>query len=77
MSFQHFTGLKNTASVPDRSTIWIPRERLVQAKVEHLILDEVQSQLQPNGFKASAGQIINASVVRARLSTTRLKNRRL
>lgn len=65
MSFQRFAGLKNTARVPDRNTIWNFREWLVQAKVEHLIFDEVQRQLQLNGFNAREGQIINASIVRA------------
>lgn len=65
MSFQHFAGLKNSARVPDRITIWNFRERLVQAKVEHLIFDEVRPQLQLNGFKAREGQIIDASIVRA------------
>jgi IS5 family transposase len=65
MSFQRFAGQKNTARVPDRNTIWNFRERLVQAKVEHLIFDEVQRQLQLNGFNAREGQIIDASIVRA------------
>ncbi|MDR6714293.1 IS5 family transposase [Pseudomonas hunanensis] len=51
--------------MPDRNTIWNFRERLVQAKVEHLIFDEVQRQLQLNGFNAREGQIIDASIVRA------------
>ena len=64
MSFQRFAGLKNSARVPDRNTIWTFRERLIQAKVEHLIFDEVQRQLQLNGFNAREGQIIDASIVR-------------
>ena len=36
MSFQRFAGLKDSARMPDRNTIWNFRERLVQAKVEHL-----------------------------------------
>ena len=76
MSFQRFAGLKNTARVPDRNTIWNFREWLVQAKVEHLIFDEVQRQLQLNGFNAREGQIIDARIVRPpRFSTTRLTNR--
>lgn len=65
LSFQRFAGLKNSARVPDRNTIWNVRERLVQAKVEHLIFDEVQRQLQLHGFNAREGQIIDASIVRA------------
>jgi IS5 family transposase len=65
MSFQRFAGLKNSARVPDRNTIWNFRERLVQAKVEHLIFGEVQRQLQLNSFNAREGQIIDASIVRA------------
>ncbi|MCY1427136.1 hypothetical protein D9M71_429700 [compost metagenome] len=36
MSFQRFPGLKSSARVPDRNTIWNFRERLVQAKVEQV-----------------------------------------
>lgn len=52
MSFQRFAGLKNTSQVPDRNTIWNFRERLIKARVEHLIFDEVQRQLQLHGFSA-------------------------
>ncbi len=31
MSFQRFAGLKHSGRVPDRNTIWVFRERLVQA----------------------------------------------
>lgn len=37
MSFQRFAGLKHSGRVPDRNTIWVFRERLVQANVEHQI----------------------------------------
>lgn len=49
----------------DRNTIWNFRKRLVQAKVEHLIFDEVQRHLQLHGFNAREGQIIDASIMRA------------
>ncbi len=76
MSFQRFAGLKNAARVPDRNTIWNFRERLVQAKVEHLIFDEVQRQLQLNGFNARGGRsLMPASSVR-QPSTIQQKNRK-
>lgn len=65
MSFQRFAGLKHSGRVPDRNTIWVFRERLVQANVEHQIFAEVQRQLQEYGFRAREGQIIDASIVRA------------
>ncbi|MGO3564492.1 hypothetical protein ACTXN4_11260 [Pseudomonas helleri] len=46
--------------VPDCNTFWNFRERLVQAKAEHLIFDEGQRQLQQSGFKARKSQIIDA-----------------
>ncbi|WP_457929152.1 transposase [Pseudomonas aeruginosa] len=70
MSFQRFAGLENTAQVPDRNTIWNFRERLVQAQGRASDLDEVQRQLQLNGFNARP-----ASSVR-QPSTTRQKNRK-
>ena len=65
MSFQRFAGLKNAGRVPDRNTIWVFRERLVQANVEHRIFAEVQRQLQERGLRAREGQIIDASIIRA------------
>lgn len=65
MSFQRFAGLKHSGRVPDRNTIWVFRERLVQANVEHQIFAEVQRQLQEHGFRAREGQIIDASIIRA------------
>jgi len=41
MSFQRFAGLRDTGRIPDRNTLRVFRERLVQAKVEYLIFDEV------------------------------------
>ncbi|SDH84364.1 Transposase domain [Pseudomonas panipatensis] len=57
-------GLKHSARVPDCNTIWTFHERLVKAKVEHLIFDEVQRQLPLHGISAREGQIIDASIVR-------------
>ncbi|MCY1432927.1 hypothetical protein D9M71_489370 [compost metagenome] len=58
MSRQRFAGLKHSGRVPDRNTIWVFRERLVQANVEHQIFAEVQRQLHQHGFRAREGQII-------------------
>lgn len=65
LSFQRFAGLKHAGRVPDRNTIWLFRERLVKANVEHRIFAEVQLQLQDHGFRAREGQVIDASIVRA------------
>ncbi|MNZ43273.1 hypothetical protein D3C78_608740 [compost metagenome] len=46
MSFQRFAGLKHSGRVPDRNTVWVFRESLVQANVEHQIFAKVQRQLQ-------------------------------
>ncbi|ENA26517.1 hypothetical protein HMPREF1487_09624 [Pseudomonas sp. HPB0071] len=46
MSFQRFAGLKHAGRVPDRNTICVFRERLLQANVEHQIFAEVHRQLQ-------------------------------
>ena len=65
MGGQRFAGLKHTGRVPDRNTIWIFRERLVQANVEHQNFAEVHRRLQQHGFRTHDGQIINTSIVRA------------
>lgn len=56
MSFKRFAGLKHSGRIPDRNTIWVLREHLVQANVEHQIFAKVQRQLQEHGFRK--GQII-------------------
>ena len=71
MSFRRFAGLKHSGRVTDRNTIWVFRERLVQANVEHQIFAEVQRQLQQHGFRAREGRSSMPASFAGLSSTTR------
>ncbi|MCG9030874.1 IS5 family transposase [Laribacter hongkongensis] len=62
-SFQRFLGIRDSGKVPDRNTVWAFRERLVQAGLGASLFDEVNRQLQAEGYLARCGQIIDATLV--------------
>lgn len=62
-SFQRFLGIRDSGKVPDRNTVWSFRERLVQAGLGATLFDEVNRQLQAQGYLARCGQIIDATLV--------------
>lgn len=64
-SFQRFCGLTETASIPDRTTIWHFEQRLVQANAGEAIFAAVQRQLTMSGYSARCGQIVDATLVEA------------
>ena len=70
-SFQRFLGLKETDRVPDRNTIWSFREKLVQAGLGQAIFDEVNRQLQAQGYLARCGQIVDATLVQVPIQRNR------
>jgi len=63
LSFRHFLGFPET--IPDFTTIWKIRDRLVTAGVDHLIWDEVQRQLDQKGYRVKTGVIQDASFIEA------------
>lgn len=62
-SFQRFLGLRDGGKVPDRNTVWTFRERLVTAGLGATVFEEVNRQLQAEGYLARCGQIIDATLV--------------
>lgn len=62
-SFQRFIGIRDSGKVPDRNTVWAFRERLIQAGLGAGLFDEVNRQLQAEGYLARCGQIIDATLV--------------
>ena len=64
-SFLLFLGLIDSSKIPDAKTIWLFRDRLAQAGVGAQLFDNVQQQLQVQGYVARCGQIIDASLVHA------------
>ena len=65
LSFQRFVGLRDSSQIPDRTTIWTFKERLIQAGASESIFVAVNRQLAKHGYIARGGQMIDASIVPA------------
>jgi IS5 family transposase len=64
MSYQRFCGLTDSASIPDRTTIWTFENRIGESGAKALF-DGVERQLLKHGYIARGGQIIDATLVPA------------
>jgi IS5 family transposase len=69
LSFRHFLGFPET--IPDFTTIWKIRDRLVATGVDQLIWMEVQRQLDLKGYRVKKGVIQDASFIEADLGKKR------
>lgn len=65
LSFQRFLGLGLDGTVPDTTTVWLFRERLVKAKAIDRLFARFDAALTARGYLAMGGQIIEAAVVPA------------
>lgn len=65
LSFQRFVGLRQSSQIPDRTTIWTFKERLIKAEASDSIFEAVNQQLATEGYVARGGQMIDASIVPA------------
>jgi IS5 family transposase len=65
LSFMNFLGLQLQDKVPDARTIWLFREQLANAKAVEKLFAQFDAMLSARGFKASGGQIIDATFVEA------------
>ncbi len=65
LSFQRFLGLGLDGTVPDATTVWLFREKLVQAKAIDKLFARFDAALTDRGYLAMGGQIIDATVVPA------------
>lgn len=65
LSFQRFVGLRRSSQVPDRTTIWMFRERLLKAGCYDAVLESVNRQINEAGYVARGGQMIDATLVSA------------
>lgn len=65
LSFQHFLGLGLNGTVPNATTVWLFRERLVQAKAVDKLFARLDAALTDRGYLAMGGQVIDATVVPA------------
>ena len=65
LSFQRFVGLRSSSQIPDRTTVWTFKERLINAGASERIFEAVNQQLSQHGYIARGGQMIDASIVQA------------
>jgi transposase, IS5 family len=65
LSFQRFAGLRDSSQIPDRTTIWAFKERLIKAGASESVFEAVNRQLARHGYIARGGQMIDASIVQA------------
>jgi len=63
ISFLHFLGYPE--KVPDRTTLWLFRERLTKKGKIHLIWEELQRQLDDKGYRIKRGTIQDATIISA------------
>lgn len=59
LSFQRFLDLGLDGTVPDATTVWLFRERLVQAKAIDKLFARFDGALKDRGYLAMGGQIID------------------
>jgi IS5 family transposase len=65
LSFMTFLGLDLQDGVPDARTIWLFREQLIRAQAVDKLFAQFDAMLDAHGFRASGGQIIDATFVEA------------
>jgi len=65
LSFQRFTGITFATEIPDYSTIWRFRDRLIKAGRLEAIVVEILRQLDDRGLILRKGTIVDATLVQA------------
>jgi len=63
LSFMRFLGLSLCDSIPDEKTIWLYRERLVQAEIIDTLFYRFTRKLEDKGLITREGSIVDASFV--------------
>jgi len=65
LSFQRFAGITFDTDIPDYSTIWRFRDRLIKAGLLDTIFAEVLRQIDEKGLVLRRGTIVDATLVKA------------
>ena len=63
LSFMRFLGLGIEDSVPDRTSLWLFREKLTQQGLSEELFERLEDHLQQQGYRARGGQIVDATLV--------------
>jgi len=61
LSFRRSIGLRASSQIPDRTTIWTFKERLIQAGASESVSDVVNRQPSRHGYIARGGQMVMMS----------------
>ncbi len=78
LSFMRFLGLEMEDKVPDATTVWLYRERLVELGQLDALFKRFAAYLDAEGYQAKKGQIIDASIVEVpKQRNDRDENRRI
>jgi len=65
LSFQRFVGLSFSQEVPDFTTIWRFRERLVRAHLSDKLFERIQQMLEARQLLLKKGTLVDATLVTA------------
>lgn len=65
LSFMRFLGLELKDKVPDAKTIWLFKEKLIEARVSKKLFEKFEKELARNNLIGKEGTIIDATIVEA------------
>ncbi|UTC74400.1 transposase [Treponema sp. OMZ 792] len=65
LSFMRFLGLELKDKVPDSKTIWLFKEKLIEARVSKKLFEKFGKELARNNLIGKEGTIIDATIVEA------------
>jgi len=63
LSFQNFVGVSFTTTIPDYTTIWRFRERLIENKLNDQLFDTILACLESHKLLLKKGTIIDATII--------------
>lgn len=63
LSFQNFVGVSFTTTIPDYTTIWRFRERLIEKKLNDKLFDTILGYLESKNLLVKKGTIIDATII--------------
>ena len=63
LSFQKFAGIDYSTSVPDYTTIWRFKERLIEHKLMDKLFEQINSFIESKGLFVKKGTLVDATIV--------------
>lgn len=63
LSFQKFVGIGFTSTIPDYTTIWRFRERLIEEKLNDKLFNKILSYIESHHLLIKKGTIIDATII--------------